>query len=239
MDSLEIDVKLMLLLSPGRRLQWKEIFNKLYSRYEKEHETKNSFSVTLNRKLGKLVGSGDLAKDVKGHQKVFYFIPIEKKKKIREEIEKASILKKFDAFWDSFSSEQRKKIIQDSAVQQQLFISFMHWFSVEFLSAMQQLLEPWVPKLENPTEDIKAKYSQKERDQFLKEIHDLRKDSEALKNEIVRDSQPLRDEEFREAMKLTKEFMDKVVPKYPGGWREAIMDLMRKAVKEQKSSRET
>jgi hypothetical protein len=39
---------------------------------------------------------------------------------------------------------------------------------------------------------------------------------------------------MKEVWRLTQEFLDRVVPKYPGGWREAMMDLMRKAVEEQK-----
>jgi hypothetical protein len=234
MDSMEYDIKLMLMLSPAKKLQWKEIFKTLWQKHEKEHKTKNSFSVTLQRKLNALVGSGDLKKEEKGHQHVFYFVPKTRQKKVMEEIEKTSVLKKFDAFWDSFSSDQRKKLIQDSAVQQQAFISFIGRFSIEFLSSMQELVEPWISNFENPTDDIKAKYSQKEREQILREIHDLRKDSEELKNEIVRDNQPLSNEEFRERLSLTQEFLVRVVPKYPGGWREAMLDLMRKAVEEAK-----
>ena len=62
------------------------------------------------------------------------------------------------------------------------------------------------------------------------EIHDLRKESEELKKSIVSDNQPLSEKEFRKALNLTQEFMDKVVPKYAGGWREAIMDLIIEAV---------
>jgi hypothetical protein len=234
MDSLEYDVKLMLLLSPKKRLQWKEIFNQLYPRYEKEHETKNSFSVTLNRRLGKLVTSGELAKDQKGHQKVFYLIPLKQQKRIWEEIEKTSALTKFDAFWESFSSDQRKKMAQDVAVQQRLFLSFIGRFSIEFLSSMQDLVEPWVTKLETPTEDIKAKFSQEEREKLLKEIQDLHKESEELKNDIMRDNHPVSNEEFQKMVSLTQEFMIRVVPKYPGGWKEAMTDLMRKSVAEAK-----
>jgi hypothetical protein len=234
---MEYDIKFMLATSPAMRLQWKEIFNTLYPKYENEHKTKNSFSVTLHRKLKGLISHGDLKKEEKGHQQVFYFIPKKRRKEVVEEIEKASVLKKFDAFLDSFSSEQRKKLLQDSIVQQQLFISFLGRFSIEFLSSMQQLLEPWISKLENPTEGIKDKYSKEEREQFLIEIHELQRESENLKNDFVRDSQPISNEEFRKALNLTQEFMDKVVPKYSGGWREAIMDLMSESIKKVEKER--
>jgi hypothetical protein len=236
MDLMEFDIKLMLILSPARKLQWKEIFNPLYRKHKEKYRTKNSFSVTLYRKLKAIVDSGDLEKEEKGHQQVFYSIPKTRQKKVMEEIEKAEVLKKFDAFWDSFSSEQRKKLIQESAVQQQLFVSSMQKFSIELLSGMQELAEPWISKLENPTEEIRAKYSKKERQKYLSEISDLRKELEALKNGIVRDAQPLK-KEFREIMSLTQEFMDEVVPNYSGGWKEAIFDLMRKAILEQKTQK--
>lgn len=226
---MEYGIKFMLLSSPSMKLQWKEIFNTLYPKF-KEHKTKNSFSVTLHRKLKRLISVGDLEKEEKGHQRVFYFIPKKRQEKVIEEIEKAAVLEKFDAFLDSFSSKQRKKLLQNSVVQQQLFVSFLGRFSIEFLSSIQQLLEPWVSKLEKPTEDIRAKYSKEERERFLIEIHDLQKESEEIKNSIIRDNQPLSDKEYRKALNLTQEFMDKVVPKYAGGWREAIMNLMSEAI---------
>ena len=63
------------------------------------------------------------------------------------------------------------------------------------------------------------------------EIHDLQKESAELKNSIIRDNQPLSEKEYRKALNITKEFVDKVVPKYAGGWREAIMNLMSEAIK--------
>ena len=230
---MEYDIKFMLLSSPAMKLQWKEIFKTLYAKYKKEHKTKSSFSVTLHRKLKGLISVGDLEKEVKGHQQVFYFIPEKRKKEVIEEIEKSAVLKKFDAFLDSFSSEQRKKLLQDSIVQQQLFVSFLGRFSIEFLSSIQQMLEPWISKLENPTEDTRAKYSKEERERLLIEIHDLQKESAELKNSIIRDNQPLSEKEYRKALNITKEFVDKVVPKYAGGWREAIMNLMSEAIKPQ------
>jgi len=103
---------------------------------------------------------------------------------------------------------------------------------------MQDLAEPWIAKLENPAEDIKARYSPEERKEFLEEFYKGRKELESIKSEIARDSQPISQEEYRELMTLTQEFLNKVVPKYPGGWREAFMDLMRKAVEEQKEKKE-
>jgi len=224
----------MLALSPAMRLQWREIFKALHPRYKKDYKTKNSFSVTLHRKLRKLVDAGDLDFEERGHQQVFYFIPKKRQKKVMEEIERASALRKFDAFWDSFSSDQRKRIIRDSVAEQQLFLSFMRNVSSEFLSMTQELVEPWISKLENPTEDIKTKYSQKEREQFLREFYDAQKALEKIKADMARDKQQvISEEEFRTLLSLTQEFMDKVVPKYHGGWREAITDLMRKAVEEQ------
>jgi len=234
LDSLEYDIKLMLALSPAMRLQWREIFKALHPRYKKDYKTKNSFSVTLHRKLRKLVDASDLDFEERGHQQVFYFIPKKRQKKVMEEIERTSALRRFDAFWDSFSSDQRKRIIRDFAVEQQFFLSFMRNVSSEFLSITQELVEPWISKLENPTEDIKTKYSQKEREQFLREFYDAQKALEKIKADMTRDKQQvITEEEFRTLLSLTQEFMNKVVPKYNGGWREAITDLMRKAVEEQ------
>jgi hypothetical protein len=123
---------------------------------------------------------------------------------------------------------------KESSAQQHLFVLTMRNLSVEFLKTTQELLEPWISKLENPTEEINAKYSQEEQKQFLKDFHDGRKELETIRAEIARDSQRITNEEFAELMKLTMEFMNKVVPKYSGGWREAMMDLMRKAVEEAK-----
>lgn len=234
MDSLEYDIKLVLALSPAMRLQWREIFKTLHPRYKKDYKTKSSFSVTLHRKLRRLIDSGDLEKEEKGHQQVFYFIPKKRQKKVTEEIERACVLRKFDAFWDSFSLDQRKRIVRNSAVQQQFFVSYLMHFSLEFASMTQELVEPWITKLENPTEDIKAKYSQKEREQFLREFYDAQKALEKIKADMARDKQQvISKEEFRTLLSLTQEFMDKVVPRYHGGWREAFTDLMRKAVEEQ------
>lgn len=231
---MEYDIKLMLAMSPAMRLQWKEIFNTLYARYKNKHKTKNSFSVTLHRKLAELIRSSDLEKEEKGHQQVFYFVPKKRQKKVIEELERNYVFKKFDDFWDKLSLDQRKEIIRDSAAQQHLFILSLRNFSLQFLSMTQDLVEPRIAKLEKPTEDIKARYSPEERKEFLKEFYKVQKELGKIKSEIARDSQPISQEEYRELMTLTQEFMNKVVPKYPGGWREAFMDLMRKAVEEQK-----
>lgn len=235
---MEYDIKLMLAMSPAMRLQWKEIFYTLYAKYKIKPDTKNSFGVTLHRKLKRLIRSGDLEKEEKGHQQVFYFVPKKRQKKVIEELERTYISKKFDDFWDKFSLDQRKKIMRDSAAQQHIFILSLRNAYLQFLSMAQDWVEPWIAKLEKPTEDIKAKYSPEERKEFLEEFYKGRKELESIKSEIARDSQPISQEEYRELMTLTQEFMNKIVPKYPGGWREAFMDLMRKAVEEQKEKEE-
>jgi len=238
LDPIEYDIKLMLTLSPAKKLRWREILNTLYPKYKKARRTKSSFSVTLNRKLKRLIDSGDLEKEVKGHQQVFYFIPKKRQEKVNVEVERAYVFKNFDSFWDEFSLDQKKKIVRDTAAQQQLFIYFLQRISLKFLSKTQELLEPWISKLENPTEDIESKYTPEERKEFLKEFHKGRKELEKFKSEIAQDNQPLGKDKIEELLSLTQEFIDRVVPKYPGGWREAMMDLMRKAV-EQETANQT
>ena len=91
-----------------------------------------------------------------------------------------------------------------------------------------------IKKLETPSEEIMAKYSEEE---IMQKLRELRSSvEEAIKvEEIIRSSQNrVSDEDFKSRLNLLKDFINKVVePKYCGNLQEAIHDLMQKAIIEQ------
>jgi len=85
---IEIDILAALLENPQRRLQRREIQNKVYEKYEKMY-SKNSFSVILQRRLNHLCNLGFLKKHDLGHQQVYYSLQEEKQKEAIELINRS------------------------------------------------------------------------------------------------------------------------------------------------------
>jgi len=236
MDSLEFDIKRALATSPNAQLQWHRIRDELYPKYEKEYE-KGSFTTVLHRKLKKMRLSGDIDKKGVGHQEVFYFIPKKNLPKIGEELDRELAHRRFDEVWDSFSPEQRKRELKTLYGQRLQAFMVTNAVIMEIASIIKDQSESVVSRLKNPTEEIEATYSPQEREQFLKELQNGLAELEKLEKDTANNQQKLvSDDAFKEWLNLTKEFVEKVVePKYSGNWKRAILDLMKKAVEEQKA----
>src|SRR3990170_2171957 len=120
-DSLFWDVLTALALSVNMRLQWREIRDIVHKRYEKTYD-KETFEVILNRILKRLLQSGYLKRDSKGHQEVYYFIPKKRKQEIIDELNRRFVHKKLDEIWERLSSEQRKKAVENLVQHQGMLI---------------------------------------------------------------------------------------------------------------------
>jgi hypothetical protein len=239
-DPLEYDVKRALATSPNNQLQWHKIRNELYEKYEKEYGDKNSFTTILQRRLQKLRNSGDIDKKEAGHQEVFYFIPKKRLMKIKEALDREAARQAFDEIWDSFTPEQRKRELQNLLKQWQLGVMMTRNQVQELISPLEELIELYVAQLENPTEETKAKHSPAERERFLRELQQLEGEAEKIKTDIAHDKQQvITQEELKAKLNLIHEFSALVVePRYSGKWNEAVMDLMREAIEEQKQKKE-
>ncbi len=239
MDALEFDIKRALATSPNSQLQWHKLRNELYKKYEKEYEA-NTFTTTLHRRLQKFIVSGDMKKKGLGHQEVFYFLPKKRLMKIKEDLDKEVARRTFDEIWDSFTSEQRKRELQNLLKQRQLPVILLQTVALELISSVEELAKLPIAQFENPTEEIKTKHSQAEREHFLRELRLLQGEAEKIKTDITSNKERLIvQEQLKIQLNLIQEFLTLVVePKYSGNWNEAVMDLMRKTVEEEKQKKE-
>ena len=234
-NSLEFDVKCALITSPNAQLQWHKIRDELYPKYEKEYE-KGSFTTVLHRKLSKMLISGDIDKKGVGHQEVFYFIPKKNLQKIKEELDRELAHRRFDEVWNAFSPEQRKRELKNLYGKSSQALLVINRVIMEIASMAKEQSESLVLRLENPTEEIEAKYSPQEREQFLKELQKGLFELEKIEKNSAKQQELDSEVAFQERLDLTKEFVEKVVePKYSGNWDRAILDLMKHAVEEQKA----
>jgi len=232
---LEWDIKYVLNASPEMRLQWRVIRDGIYKKYKGKYSTKSSFSVILHRQLERLLLSEDIEKEVVGHQEVFYYIPKSRQRKIEEELQREYAHKTFDEIWDKLTPEQRKKTVQNLTQHGQEITLIVREMIANLTAQLKEWIGQSISELENPSERSKEKYSPEQRTQFLRELHNLRSDCE--KSGInARDKIQDIEEKVRVRVNLIQEFIKKVVePKYSGDWNVAFMDLMRKAVEEQKT----
>jgi hypothetical protein len=238
MNKLEYDTKRALLTSPNSELQWHELRDELFKKYEKEYADKASFTTILHRKLQNM---DFIEKKSLAHQRVFYFISKENLLKVSEEIDRETAHKRFDKVWDSFSPEQRKRELQNLLRQRSEPIMILQNFSLELLpllSASREDALTWIKKLETPSEEIMAKYSEEERIKKLRELHSVVEEAIKTEDSIRSIQNPVSDENFESQLNLLKEFMNKVVePNFSGNFQEAIHDLMRKAIEQQNKNK--
>lgn len=172
-----------------------------------------------------------------GHQEVFYFIRKRRKKKIKEELRKEFAHRKFDEIWDVLTVEQRKMLVKNLSLQSQSLVLASQRFVTNTALGFKELTEQWISELENPTEHTKQKHPPDQRTELLEELHSLHEQWRKMEIEVRRDKEQMHELQGVSAS-LVQEFMNEVVePDYPEGWGAAIIDLMRKAVKEKKQKK--
>lgn len=217
------------------RLQWRDIRDGLYENYKEKYRNEYSFNVTLHRTLARLLREGDIEKEEAGHQEVFYFIPKRRRGRIEEELDREFAHKRFDDFWDMLTPEQRKKTVHNLAEAGQSMVIVVQELLANLTGGLKEWTEETISRLEIPTEYIKEKHSPDQRKQILRELYNLRGEFEKMSIIKARTKRKDLKEEHKVLLDLTKEFIKNVVePHYSGEWGAAIMDLMRKAVKEHK-----
>lgn len=237
LDSLEFDIKYLLLNSPQMRSQWRTLRDGLHTNYEKGYKSKNSFGVVLQRRLNSLCSSGDIEKEVKGHQRVFYLIQEQSRKKVERELNRELAHNALNKIWERLTPEQQKITVERlTEIQQLMVLTVQETFS-NVLGLMGELIDGWIGELKNPSESVKHRFSPAQRKQFLREFAELREQCKKKGIDAPVATQALK-ERLSSRVNLAKDFMEKVVePDYAGNWDAAVMDLMRKAVEEQRIGR--
>jgi hypothetical protein len=233
-DELQWDVLTCLFLSITMRLQWKEIRTNLqtkYFQYDKE-----SFEVLLTRALNHLLKLGDLKKDDKSHQEVYYYIPKRRQQKVIDGISKRFLYKKVDEFGEKFSLDQRKRVAKDLAYSQSMIIRVERNFIKEMLSIFGRWANDSMVELNNPLQEGNTrKYSPEERIELNKQLDKLKTNFANMESNLAAEDK-FTAENLKALMELSLEFQNYVVdPIYNGNRHKAIADLMRKAVDEQKA----
>ena len=230
-DSLLWDVLTSLVLSLNMRLQWKEIRDVTHKRYERYD--KETFGVILNRVLKRLLHSGDIKRESLGHQKVYYFIPKQRKQKITDELVRRFMHKKMDEIWGKLSSNQRKKAVENLTLQHGMLIQAEKHLAETMVSGIKELAEVYSSNLEKPSENINKKYSLEEKEELKRNIENLHILCNKMENDKAQEDNFIK-AKWNEHLELSIEFMNKVVdPLYNGNGLEAIHNLMRNAIEEQ------
>jgi hypothetical protein len=231
-DPLFWDALTALALSVNMRLQWREIRDIVHKRYEKTYD-KETFEVILNRILKRLLQSGYLKRDSKGHQEVYYFIPKKRKQEITEELNRRFMHKKLDEIWERLSSDQRKKAVENLVQQQGMLIQADRHLATTVILGVKDLGEVYLSDLNKPAESVRKEYSQEDKQELATLLSGLQDQCTKIESNIANEDKFLI-ENFDAILELSLEFTNKIVdPLYNGNGREAIVDLMRKAIAEQ------
>jgi hypothetical protein len=226
------DVLTCLTLAVDARLRWREIRDILHKKYENTYD-KETFEVLLNRILKRLLQSGYLKKDSKGHQKVYYFIPKQRQKDVIQELNRRFMHKKLDEIWERFSSEQRKKAVENLVQQQGMLIQAEKHLVKTFVHGINELGEVYLSDLNKPPNVVRKEYSPEEKQELARQLCILQKDCNKMESGMAKEDDFLK-EKWNEYLELSFEFTNKVVdPLYNGNGLEAIGDLMRRALREQ------
>jgi hypothetical protein len=115
-DSLFWDILTCLIISDNARLQWFEIRDTLFKKYEAIYD-KESFETVLSRFLKRVAHSGYIKKDSVRHQEVYYYIPKRKQKEVVEKLDRRFCTKNLTSIGISYhlnSVKRRLKIFCSS-----------------------------------------------------------------------------------------------------------------------------
>ena len=234
-DPLFWDVLTALALSVNMRLQWREIRDVIYNKYEKTYD-KETFEVILSRVIKRLFQSGYVKRDSKGHQEVYYFIPKQRQKEIVDELNRRFMHKKLDEIWERLSSEQRKKAVENLVQQQGMLIQADRHLAKTVISGFKDLGEMYLSDLNKPTKKVVKEYSSEEKQELARLVGTLKTLCTKVESDMAKEDSSLK-EKWNEWLELSIEFTNKVVdPLYNGNGREAMVDLMRKAIAEQRKT---
>lgn len=233
-DSLEFDIKRALVTSPNAKMQWKKIRDELLKKYTNYDE--DTFTTTLQRKLKQLYNKGDLRKKSVGHQEVYYYIPKNRVLQIKEQLDRELAHTLFDKAWESFSPDQRKRELQYLLNQRGHVTTILQNMKLGLSSFVVEQIESNIPRLENPTEDIKSKFSLEERERISEQLKkDLKKINLTILDKKDEMKSKIDEKKFESEISFMKEFLEKVVePNYSGNFVEAVRDLMKKALEKEK-----
>ena len=188
MDLLEYDIKKTLSLNMEMKMQWKDLFRVIHQKYERQSNhplsksiAPNNLRVYLHRKLVKLIKSGDLKKDNQGHQRVFYFVPKSRHKKIQNEIFREEVHQKLDENWNKLSFEQRKKTMEQLVQNQGKIELIINNLTLEMADFGTYFAKEAINKIKKDSELKKSKTSAEDQKKLVEEIENLEETSNKLK----------------------------------------------------------
>ena len=228
-DSLFWDILTCLAISVNTRLQWSEIRDSLYKKYEKIYD-KKSFETVLSRFLKRVAQSGYIKKDNVKHQEVYYFIPKGKQKEVVEKLDRRFMHKKLDEYWDTLSSEQRKKAVENILFQQKMLVQSEKFMIKEFVFGLKDYSKSYEPQISKFLESNEYSAEQK---QDLKNAMDCLDEQFSKINKADAETEKYFRERWQQFFNLTVDFTNKVVdPFYNGKYFDAIESIMKKAIEE-------
>lgn len=169
-DPIELGILTVTMSAPERRMQRRAIRDLLYFKYEKETGySKDTFEVTLQRKLNKLCNLGFLRKDNVGHQKVFYRIQKRRQREISEYLDKQQANRLFDEIWNKLTPQQQTELTrslrENLQTQREKFSEFLFKILSQQQGFLDFLVESkegeefwiWLPDIHHPEKIIKFK----------------------------------------------------------------------------------
>jgi hypothetical protein len=228
-DSLFWDILTCLAISVNARLQWSEIRDNLFKKYEKFYD-KESFEPVLSRFLKRVAQSGYIKKDSVKHQEVYYFIPKGKQKEVVEKLDRRFMHQKLDEYWDKLSSEQRKKAVENVLFQGRMIVQSQKFMAKEFIRGLKDMSKSFEPQISKFLES--NEYSQEQKQELKNTMEDLDKQFSKI-NKDAAESEKFVKESWQQFFDLTVEFTNKVVdPFYNGKYFDAIESIMKKEIEE-------
>ena len=236
-DSLEFDIKRALVTSPNSELQWHILRNELLQKYSKYDES--TFNTLLHRKLKKLIITGDLKKKSLGHQEVYYRINKKHLSTIKDELDRTFAHKLFDDIWKSFTPEQRKREMTNLLGERGKVINILQETSLNLLNFAKEEAESLKNRLENPTEEMKSKYSSEDMKKISEQVESQISQMKQISENLTLSKNKITEQDVIAEIDFLKEFKVKVVdPNYSGNFKVALKDLMKKALEKEEKKNE-
>jgi hypothetical protein len=231
-DSLQWDVLTCLFLAPNMRLQWKELrdsLHKKYGQYDKE-----SFETIFARALSRLIKAGDLKKDDKSHQEVFYYIPKRRQQKIIDGISKRFLYRGVDEFWERFSLDQKKRVAKDLALSNAMMAQNQKNIVKDMFNMFGGWADNWLVELNDPLNTKSSNFTLEDKNKLSDAIGKLKGHIAEIDSNIKAEDKFVL-ENYNSLIDLSFDFLNYVVdPLYGGNGIKAVHDLMKRAIDEQK-----
>ncbi len=138
--------------------------------------------------------------------------------------------KKLDEYWDTLSSEQRKKAIENILFQGRMLVQSEKFVIKEFILGLKGLSRPYEPQISKFLDS--NEYSAEQKQELKNTMEHLNEQFSKI-NKDETDAEKYYRERWQDFFDLSVDFTNKVVdPFYDGKYFDAIESIMKKAIED-------